>query len=87
MHDQDRSKPLASSSTLNRLELTPEEANSAARYKKFTADCAGIDALMVRLALDAHRDAPEQIWLDLDATDAPCTALRRGRFFHGYYGH
>jgi hypothetical protein len=85
--EQDRGKALASSSTLNRLELTPLEADSGARYKKITADCAGVDALMVTLALDAHRDAPEQIWLDLDATDDPLHGTQEGRFFHGYYGH
>jgi len=87
LREQDRGKALASSSTLNRLELTPEEVNSEARYKKISADCAGIDALMVSLALDAHRAAPEQIWLDLDATDDPLHGTQEGRFFHGYYGH
>ena len=29
----DRGKPLASSSTLNRLELTPEDADARARYQ------------------------------------------------------
>ena len=85
--EQDRGKALASSSTLNRLELTPLDADSGARYKKIAADCAGIDALMVSLALDAHRDGPEQIWLDLDATDDPLHGNQEGRFFHGYYGH
>jgi hypothetical protein len=87
LRERDRGKALASSSTLNRLELTPAEACSEARYKKITADCAGIDALMVNLALDAHREAPEQIWLDLDATDDPLHGTQEGRFFHGYYGH
>jgi hypothetical protein len=85
--EQDRGKALASSSTLNRLELTPLDADSGSRYKKIAADCAGIDALMVTLALDAHREAPEQIWLDLDATDDPLHGTQEGRFFHGYYGH
>jgi len=33
----DRGKPLASSSTLNRLELTPPDADAKARYKKIVA--------------------------------------------------
>jgi hypothetical protein len=85
--ERDRGKALASSSTLNRLELTPAEACSEARYKKITADCAGIDTLMVNLALEAHREAPAQIWLDLDATDDPLHGTQERRFFHGYYGH
>ena len=84
---QDRGKALASSSTLNRLELTPLDADSGARYKKIAADCAGIDALMVSRALESHGGAPKQVWLDLDATDDPLHGSQEGRFFHGDYGH
>ena len=35
--------------------------------------------------LEAHRRAPEQITLDLDATDDPLHGHQAGRFFHGYY--
>ncbi len=37
--------------------------------------------------LEAHAAAPEQIVLDLDATDDPLYGKQEGRFFHGYYGH
>jgi hypothetical protein len=86
-NEQDRGKALASSSTLNRLELTPLDANSGSRYKKIKADFAGMDALMVSLALECERQAPDKIWLDLDATDDPLHGTQEGRFFHGYYGH
>jgi len=39
----------------------------------------------VDLFLDAHRSAPRQIVLDLDATDVPLHGHQEGRFFHGYY--
>ena len=84
---QDRGKALASSSTLNRLELTPLDADSGSRDKKIAADFAGIDALMVSRALESHGEAPKHVWLDLDATDDPLHGTREGRFFHGYYGH
>ena len=58
--------PLAGKSTLNRLELSREEPT---RYHKITHDTAAIEALFVDLFLEAHRRAPEQIILDLDATD------------------
>ena len=87
VREQDRGKALASSSTLNRLELTPEDADSSARYKKIVADLAGMDRLLVELFLDAHARAPSQLWLDLDATDDPVHGHQEGRFFHGYYGH
>jgi hypothetical protein len=85
-NERDHGKALASSSTLNRLELTPLDADSESRYKKIKADFSGMDALMVNIALESAREAPTQIWLDLDATDDPVHGTREGRFFHGYYG-
>ena len=35
--------------------------------------------------LEAHKRAPEEIVLDLDATDDPLHGGQEGRFFHGYY--
>ena len=37
-----------------------------------------------RTAIEAHREAPEEIVLDLDADD-PLHGHQEGRFFHGYY--
>ena len=80
-------EPLAGKSTLNRLELTPETANAKARYKKIVADHAAVDRLFVDVFLAAHPQSPQQIILDLDATDDPLHGNQEGRFFHGYYGH
>jgi hypothetical protein len=85
--EQDRGKALASSSTLNRLELTAKEIEENERYKKIVASPEGMDALLVDCFVDAHRTAPASIWLDLDATDDPLYGQQEGRFFHGYYGH
>jgi hypothetical protein len=82
---RDKGKPLASSSTLNRLELTHWSADHSSRYKKIVAQVGKIDNLLVDLYLDAHDEAPRQIWLDLDATDDPLHGSQEGRFFHGYY--
>jgi len=41
--------------------------------------------LFVDVFLEAHRRAPGQIILDLDATDDPLHGNQEGRFFHGYY--
>ncbi len=82
---RDKGKPLASSSTLNRLELTPWHADAESRYKKILAQVGKIDNLLVDLYLDADTEAPQQIWLDLDATDDPLHGNQEGRFFHGYY--
>jgi hypothetical protein len=74
--------PVAGKSTLNRLELSRE---TATRYHKIAHDPAAIEGLFVTLFLDAHRAAPAEIILDLDATDDPLHGHQEGRFFHGYY--
>jgi hypothetical protein len=55
------------------------------RYHRIAWDAAKIEALFVDLFLEAHQDPPEQIVLDLDATDDPLHGHQEGRFFHGYY--
>ena len=78
---------LAGKSTLNRLELTAEKASAKDRYKKIVLRHEAVDRLLVELFLQAHGEAPEQIILDVDATDDPLYGKQEGRFFHGYYGH
>jgi len=74
--------PLAGKSTLNRIELSRPEPT---RYHKVSHDPAAIEMLFVDLFVEAHRRAPAQIILDLDATDDPLHGHQEGRFFHGYY--
>jgi hypothetical protein len=74
---------LAGKSTLNRLELSGAEPS---RYHKIGHDGAAIERLLVDLFVEAHAAAPEEIVLDLDATDDPVHGEQEGRFFHGYYG-
>jgi len=64
----DPARALAGKSTLNRLELTPADADASHRYKKVVAQPAALDDLLVTLFLEAHPTPPSQIWLDLDAT-------------------
>ena len=75
--------PVAGKSTLNRLELSRP---APSRYHKISHDPAAIEGLFVDLFLEAHARAPQQITLDLDATDDPLHGHQEGRFFHGYYG-
>lgn len=58
--------PVASKSTLNRLELSKLEPT---RYHKINHNPIAIRRLMVDLFLEAHERAPNEIILDLDATD------------------
>jgi hypothetical protein len=75
--------PLAGKSTLNRLEHAP--VGEPDRYHKIGHDGDAIEALFVDLFLEAHESPPEEIVLDLDATDDPLHGHQEGRFFHGYY--
>ena len=84
---RDRGKALAGKSTLNRLELTKKEVSAEERYKKISVDTDAVDGVMVDVFLQAHRRAPRQIILDLDATDDLIHGNQEGRFFHGYYGN
>src|SRR2546429_7029956 len=74
--------PVAGKSTLNRLELSRE---TATRYHKIAHDPNAIESLFVTLFLEAHKTPPEEIILDIDATDDPLHGHQEGRFLHGYY--
>jgi hypothetical protein len=82
-HEQDRGKPLAGKSTLNRLEWGAVKQD---RYRKITVDEGAVDSFFVEMFLTAHEQAPAEIIVDLDATDDPLHGQQEGRFFHGYYG-
>jgi hypothetical protein len=75
-------KPLAGKSTLNRMELG---AGTKDRYKKITFWKEAVDELLVKVFLESHQKAPDQIILDVDTTDLPLHGKQEGRFFHGYY--
>jgi hypothetical protein len=74
--------PVAGKSTLNRLELSKLEPT---RYHKISHNPIAIRRLLVDLFLEAHERAPNEIILDLDATDDPVHGNQEGRFFHAYY--
>jgi hypothetical protein len=85
--ERDRGHALAGKSTLNRLELTPPDADKSSRYKKIVANGEAISRFFVDVYLDTTPKPKEPIILDVDATDDPLYGKQEGRFFHGYYGH
>jgi hypothetical protein len=85
IRERDRGHALAGKSTLNRLELTPSDAGAPARYKKIVYHADRIESFFVDAFLNAHKEPPEAITLDVDATDDPLHGRQEGRFFHGYY--
>jgi len=78
-------KPLAGKSTLNRLELTPANATAKNTYKKVVLAPESADNFFVDVFLESHTKIPEEIILDVDATDDPLHGNQEGKFFHGYY--
>lgn len=72
--DVDPQRPLASASTLCRLENRVDRRS-----------CVRINKLLVELFIESHKTAPKEIILDFDATDDPVHGKQQGRFFHGYY--
>jgi hypothetical protein len=74
-------EPLAGKSTLNRLELV----GRTGRYHKIGYSSEAIDRLLVDLYIESQARPPEEIVLDLDATDIPLYGHQPERFFHGYY--
>jgi hypothetical protein len=81
----DQGHALAGKSTLNRLELGPSDGASLSRYKKIVFQAELVTDFFVDVFLEAHAEPPEEIILDLDATDDPLHGEQEGRFFHGYY--
>ncbi len=72
----DEEQPLASASTLCRLENSLDRKSLAKMAEAF------VDQFIA-----SYRKPPEQIVLDFDATDDPVHGNQAERFFHGYYDH
>jgi len=77
--------PLAGKSTLNRMELTPADADSSHRYKKILLDEEAVDNLLVKFFIEQQKEVPKRIFLDAEATDDPLHGDQEGKFFSGYY--
>jgi Transposase DDE domain group 1 len=86
LRGRDRGHALAGKSTLNRLERTPEKLTPQERYTKIVYNAAAIEALFTDDFIRTQPQPPEELVLDLDATDDPLHGQQEGRFFHGYYG-
>jgi hypothetical protein len=70
---------------LQRLETSGEQVGESERYKKIVHDTGTIENYFVEVFLKTYGEEPEEIILDVDATDDPVHGEQEGRFFHGYY--
>ena len=80
---EDKGKPLASASTLNRLELGGELG--AAHYRKIQARPEQIEQALLEAGVHTLSPKTLEVVIDFDATDDLIHGLQEGRFFHGYY--
>jgi len=82
---QDQGKALAGKSTLNRLELTPAQANQASRYKKIVADEGAIQEYFIKEYVRGLAKDTREVILDLDRTNDSLHGDQEGRYYEGYY--
>jgi len=87
---EDKGKPLAGKSTLNRLELGAEgiESTEIAKdryYRKIQAKPEEIEALLIEMGVKAIPRKSRIIVLDFDATDDAIHGDQEGKYYHGYY--
>ena len=80
---EDRGKPLASPSTLNRMEISNTKST---RYHKLRHDPAAVQACILTLGVRCLPKHAREIVLDLDATGNLVHGLQEGRYFNAYYG-
>jgi Transposase DDE domain group 1 len=74
---------LAGKSTLNRLEHAGKIGFD--RHHKLDHDSSAVERLFVEVFMEAYREPPIRIVLDLDATDDRLFGFQEGRHYHGYY--
>jgi hypothetical protein len=72
----ERDRQLAHPSTLCRFENRANRKTAVEIHRQF-----------VEQFIASHKDAPEEVILDFDATDDLVHGQQEGRFFHGYYDH
>jgi hypothetical protein len=87
LREEDRGLCLASPATLHRLELSHPGLAAADRYCRIGLDQEAADDLLIDICIEAYDEAPEEIVLDLDATDDRVHGNQVGRFYHGHYDH
>jgi len=85
--EEDRGKALAGKSTLQRFESAGSVIDPKSRYKKISYDENRGERFFVDHFLKCYHNGeqPQEIVLDLDATDDRLHGRQEGRFYHGFY--
>ena len=80
LHDRD--KALASSATLNRIEVGSQRQSP---YHKIHADFPAVQETLLNLSVGFLPPDTHEVVLDFDNSDNPLHGEQIRRFFHGYY--
>jgi len=89
-HAREKGQALAGHSTLDRIELTPQEVDlndPQRRYYRIVHHPDQIEQFFLDVFLENFKESPSEILLDFDPTDILLHGDQEGRFFHGYYGN
>ena len=82
VRERDRGDPLASASTLNRLELGEPSAAAHSRYKRIVSKPESLDELLVEVFVESYRKAPRGDMVGPGRGPMTrCTVTRRGGSF------
>lgn len=86
-HDRLRFDPLMQTAVGKVEELASSPTFSRLETRATRADVMALNRVLVEQFIAAHRQAPRELILDVDASDVPLHGAQELSQFHGYYDH
>lgn len=86
-HRKHKGLPLASASTLGRIERTKADASKETRYEKVVCDFEALRDVFVDTFIESLDEPQVYLVLDIDPSDIHLHGEQEQRFFHGHYDH
>ena len=86
-HDQLRHDPLVQTAVGKDSELASSPTFSRLETRATRADCLALNRVLVDQFIATQEAAPEELILDIDASDVPLHGDQEQTQFHGYYDH
>lgn len=86
-HDRLRHDPLMQTAVGKADELASSPTLSRLETRATRADVVALNRVLVDQFIAAHRQAPSELVLDIDASDVPLHGEQEMTEFHGYYDH
>ncbi len=86
-HDRLRQDPLLQAAVGKDSELASSPTFSRMETRATRADCMALNRVLVEQFIAAQESVPEELILDIDASDVPLHGDQELTQFHGYYDH